>query len=127
MVDVEALTVAHLLTDSTVTTLTGTRIGTEIPAGQAWPKVRVFRISGPYVVGDHLERASLQIDVWADDKPAAWDVTAVTRKSVLSMWSTSHVLGVVTKVEETLGPSWLPDPETDRPHYMFGAAVYTHP
>lgn len=124
--DAELWAVNALRASADLAALTGIRVYTSIPADPTYPLVRVTRIGGVPTIRQHLDVARLQIDAWGTTKFEARTVAA-TAQAVLHATVGAHDEGVVTAVEDDLGMSWQPDPETDRPRYLFGVAVYLHP
>lgn len=126
LVDAELLAVNYLRATAEVAAIAGSRIYTEIPPTPTYPLVRVTRIGGVPTIRQHLDVARLQIDVWGQTKFQARTLAATVQAA---MWAAvgSHAEGVVANVEDDLGLSWSPDPDTDQPRYVFGVAVTIHP
>ena len=131
LVDVEALTVAHLQGDGDLVALMGgtENIGTEQRGELPLPFVEVRRIGGSLITPEtaRLERARLHVALWAATKPAAWDLSTATVRALLRAPDVSHELGVVTAADMELTPYWSPDPEDDTPRYLATCALTVHP
>jgi len=83
----EAAVRAHLIADSAVAALAGTRIYPNVlPQGVAYPAIRYQRIDTPrvYTKGGYtgLSRPRLQIDCYAPTKKAAADLAAAVRTAM---------------------------------------------
>lgn len=124
--DAELLVVQALRATAEVAALVGTRVYTALPPDPTYPVVRVTRIGGIPAIRQHLDVARIQVDAWGTTKKQAFTV-ATTVQAALHAMVGPHAGGVVTAVEDDLGLTWSPDPETDRDRYVFGVAVYTHP
>lgn len=125
--DVERTAVTWLRTRTDVTALLGQRIATEVPANPTFPLVRLTRVGGVAPVLDHLDAGRLQVDVWGDTKQQARDAAATVLSALITDLPGTTVDGVVvTGVVQDLGFTWQPDPDTDRPRYLFGVAVFAH-
>lgn len=135
--DVEAITAGFLLTvaelvDDPPTGLgVGNRIGTRLgPDGQTQtPYLRLRRISSTAPVRRHLRAGNLQLEAWADTELEAQDVceTATAALHVPEFVGTYAGLGIVTGVEDGIGPRPQPDPVTDHPRWLASVIVYAHP
>jgi hypothetical protein len=104
-----------------------------IPKSPTFPLVTVFRIGGTPEERHRLDFASLQIDVWGTSKTEARDIAAEARSLLHGMEGQTYTLvggdpddAAVTGVSDTLGLTWLPDPETYRDRYIFGVGLYLH-
>ena len=127
LVDAELLTVNYLRSVADVTALVATRVYTALPPTPAFPLLRIIRIGGTPVVRQHLDIARIQVDSWATSKASAWRVATTAQAALHAMPDVTHPLGVVTAVEDDMGLTWSPDPETDQSRYVFGVALYLHP
>lgn len=134
--DVEAIVINYLLTRSEVTALTGTRIGTTLDLTQPAevPALRIRRISTTTPVRRHLRRANLQLEAWADTELEAQDLSEIAHAVLLDEpWSSPpgpvgvHPEGVVTGVDESIGPRSQPDPDTSHPRWLSSVIVSCHP
>ncbi len=104
-----------------------------IPRTPTFPLVTLSRIGGIPAERHRLDFANLQIDVWGTSKTEARDIAAEARAALYGMEGQSYALNdgwpddaVVTGVADTLGLTWLPDPETARDRYLFGVGLYLH-
>lgn len=125
-VDAELLAVNYLRGRAEISAIVGTRVSTELPSSPTWPYLTVTRLGG---TADHLgwvDAARLQVDAWGTSKANA-SLLARTALAALREMPGSHALGVVSNVTQDLGLAWAPDDVSDRPRYLFGVVVYTHP
>jgi hypothetical protein len=126
--DVVALTRSYLVTVDEVNTLVGTRVSTRLPNQPTLPAVTLQRVGGVPTVWQWLDRAAIDVNVWAADEASAWTVARTVRAALLVMAGPFDE-GVVTAVEDLSGLQWLPDtlvtPPVDRVH--FSVAVSAHP
>lgn len=104
-----------------------------VPRTPSYPLVTISRVGGIPVEYHRLDFASLQIDVWGTSKTEARDIAAEARAALFGMEGQSYSMAddwpddaVVTGVSDTLGLTWLPDPETNRDRYVFGVGLYLH-
>lgn len=134
--DAELIAVGILRASSDLDSLINNRVYTAIPAQATYPLIRVIRIGGLPTIRQHLDVARLQIEAWAgilDDPTIATTAKGAARQVAASAQAAlhaaigSHDAGVVTAVEDDLGLSWQPDPDTNRARYLFGVALHTHP
>jgi hypothetical protein len=135
--DVEAiastflLTVAELVDDPPAGLGVGPRIGTRLaPDGQTQlPFLRLRRISSTAPVRRHLRAGNLQLEGWADTELEAQDVceTATAALHLDAFRGVYAGLGVVTGVDDGIGPRPQPDPITDQPRWLASVIVYAHP
>jgi len=129
--DIEAIAVSWLVTHPDITAICSGRVYTEIPEGPIYPFITVFRIAGqPRPRPRWLDQAQLQIDAWGDDSPySREDTRDLCETAVAALHELNGVtdLGVVTAVEDVLGPRPLPDPETSFPRFEAEVLVTAHP
>jgi hypothetical protein len=125
--DVELLATIYLRTVGEITTLVGSRVGTSLPAEPQFPYLVVRRYGGLPPVPGHLDAARLQVDAWGRTKQEARYLAATAQAALHAMPQATHTGAVVTGVDDDLGLTWQPDPETDTPRYIVGLAVYAHP
>lgn len=130
MIDVEAVLAAHLRTQLASLTPRPTVV-TELPRDKAWPLVRVHRFGGGNVTPTralHLDRALVQVDVWADTVAQARSIAEACRAALETVPHQPTGGGVVSmcRTEEfrrvddaTFTPA--------KPRYAIRAAVLTHP
>lgn len=124
--DAELLVVNRLRATAEVTALVGTRVYTQIPATPTYPLIRVTRIGGVPAIRQHLDVARIQIDAWGATQYQARTVAATAQAAIHAATGT-HATGVVSNVEDDLGLTWSPDPDTDQPRYVFAVAISIHP
>lgn len=135
--DVEAIAAGYLLTvgalvdDDPDGLGVGTRIGTRLgPDGKTeTPYLRLRRISSTAPVRRHLRAGNLQLEAWADTDLEAQDVCELAVAALHSdaFLGTYPNLGVVTGVDDGIGPRSQPDPVTDHPRWLGSVIVYAHP
>lgn len=132
LADVEKLVIQHLLTYMELEALVGDRIGSRKDG--PYPRLTITRLGGSAgPIPAHLDAARIQVEAWADHakdgggKKAANDVARTAQAAMYEMVNVSHEEGVVTDVQCILGPSWVPDPVTERPRYLLDFIVRVHP
>lgn len=126
MIDVERVLAAHLRA-----TLTGVTVTTELPRDKTWPIVRVHRYGGGNVSAGpvlHLDRALIQVDVWADTVVQARTLAEQCRGAIEAAPHQPATGGVITasRTEEFRrvdDSSFTPA----KPRYAIRAAVTCHP
>lgn len=121
--DIEKLIVEWLRSHEAVSEKVGTRIYTEIPARPTYPLVTVKRIGGIPPVKGKLDQARLQIDIWAEKKYTAREVASVVQAALYDLEDELVLNQRVSSVSDDLGLTWLPDPESGQPRYLFGVLV----
>jgi hypothetical protein len=130
-IDVESLLVAYLLDDTDVGTLVGNGVSTELPADleRRLPWLQLLLLPGGYADTNTawLLAARVQFSAWAMSKGDAFDLASVAVRALCGAEDVDHELGVVNAVTIDAAPYWSPDPETDRPRYLFIATVHAHP
>jgi uncharacterized protein DUF3168 len=138
LVDAKKLLVVFLRAHIDVAALVDDRVWTKLdPDARAssFPAVVLNRIGGTPAPTPPLwlDRARIQVDAWAgtleEDPEAehtAWTLAATVRGTLEGLVG-SHAAGVVSKLEDDLGPTDDQDPETRRLRVRFGIIVYTHP
>lgn len=105
----------------------GTRWYSSVPADPDFPLGVVKRIGGSPAVRRYLDAANIQIDVWGRSKSEARDIAAAARTALMQLEGqsvTSPVKAFVSGVEDALGLTWQPDPDTGRDRYLFSVIVY---
>jgi len=120
--DIEAM-IRSALADANVA---GGRVYSSVPARPTYPLVQVQRLGGLPAVERRLDRARIQIDVWGNSKSEAFDIAETARLVAHEAEATAfgEWHGFITAVEDELGMTFLPDPETNRDRYVFAVAVY---
>lgn len=133
-VDIEAIVLPHILTDTDLQTIYGTdpmRVAGELePADATLPAARLQRITTGRPAARHLSNPVLEADVYADNKPDAYDAAAALESVMLdqALVATHADLGVVTGIDTAQGIRELED--TEVPHlrrYIFSIRYYCHP
>lgn len=113
----------------------GFRCYSSIPNNPEWPIIVVHRAGGTPAIRDYLDTAMIQCDVWGgakDDevpitKSAILDIAQQARAELFSLEGTSMDTPVpvfVSAVDDAIGLSWLPDPDTGRDRYLFSVWLY---
>jgi len=94
----------------------------------AYPFVTVTRIGGRPRPRTHwLDQGHLQILSWAEeDRDEAFDICAMALAAAHELVGTTE-FGVVTAVEDVLGPRPLYDPETSKPRFIAEILVTASP
>lgn len=120
--DIEAM-VGRVLRDANVC---GGRAYSSIPRDPTWPLVISQRLGGSPVDKYKLDSASLQIDVYGQNKAEARLEADKARVALHNAESDSFPVegGLITSVEDSSGLTFLPDPVTNRDRYTFGVNVY---
>lgn len=132
--DVELIACDWLRGLPDIAAIVGSRVSTELPAVEAWPRLHVARIGGTPTVSRRLDAASLQVSAFGDPsdperRPATSRLARLARVSLHAMPGYSHAEGWVTGVDDDLPLRWLPDDSRvpTIPRYVFGVTVYAHP
>lgn len=123
--DTEALVCGYLAAQ-----LPAASVHSQFPTSPTYPVITVHRAGGTPVHSRWLDRAVLQVDVWADSKEEARDVaaTAYARlKDMTGPQSYGGQSGVVSATGDVTGLAWLRDEFSDKPRYTFQVSVYVHP
>lgn len=123
--DTEAL-VIWFLSDALIA---GGRVYGSFPEAPTYPLAVVQRVGGN-PEPRWLDKADLQVDVWAATRAEARDSAANAFASLMTMEGaidTGTVQGVVTGVLPGSGLRWLPDEDTEQPRYTFSVLVTAHP
>lgn len=105
----------------------GGRVYSSVPKSPTFPLIVVRRIGGRPTVRQSLDTAHIQIDVWGRNKGEAHDAAQLARVALHRAEGTVQRDAFITAVEDSLGLSWQPDPDTDRDRYILGAYVSTRP
>lgn len=129
--DVEAIVIDYLMSHTDVSAIVDDRVYTDIPEGPTYQFLTVLRIAGrPRPQPRWIDQAHLQIGAWGDDVNfSREDVRDLCETAVAALHELvgNTPLGVVTAVEDILGPRSLPDPETSWPRFMAEVLVTAHP
>lgn len=126
MPDVERIVAAHLRAE-----LDDITVVTELPRAKTWPLVRVHRYGGGNVSAGpvlHLDRALIQIDVWADSVAVARAIAEACRAAAEALPNLPAAGGVVTAARSEefrrVDDSTFTPP---KPRYAVRLAVTCHP
>jgi hypothetical protein len=111
----------------------GFNAGSSVPARPTYPLVTIRRIGGLPAVKQRLDRASIQVDVWGQNKTQALGQAHAARVTLLGMEgqtfskaSGDAIDAYVTAVEDELGLTFLEDHVTGKDRYLFGLSIYSH-
>lgn len=127
--DSEAIAVAYLAGQPDVALIVEGRVYASLPEVLVWPFANVARIGGrpePGAPSSWIDHAHLQIAGWSEDRDEAYDLCAVALGALHEIPQLQG-LGVVTAVQDILGPIQRNDPETKRPRFMAEVLMSTHP
>ena len=122
--NVEAI-VGKKLRDAGIPGVTG--VHSSIPTDAVFPLITVQRVGVIPVIRQYLDAANIQVDVWGTSKTDAFNIAARARVLLHEMAGTSFTDPVkvwVSAVEDSLGITWQPDPDTGRDRYLFSVLVY---
>lgn len=124
-VNVEALIVAWLKAGN----VAGGRVSAELPEDPTYPLVTLRGITGAEVVRRRVDDHRIQLDAWADTRPAARTLAQEARDRMEALEGQLVALGFVPEVSILITPRWLPDEETDppKPRYSADYSVLVHP
>lgn len=122
--DIEAM-MARALRSANVC---GGRAYSSIPRDPTWPLAVVQRLGGSPAVERRLDSASIQVDVYGNNKSEARAQADLARRALHGVEGTSFPteMGYVTGVVDESGLTWVPDPITNRDRYTFSVAVFSH-
>lgn len=122
--DLEAI-VASALRDAGVC---GGRVYSSVPRTPTWPLATVKRLGGIPADRRALDAGRIQVDVWGNNKSEARDAAELARRSLHEAEGTTFTefQGFVTGVEDELGLTFLPDPDSGRDRYVFACRVLAH-
>lgn len=128
--DVEAIAVTYLKAYAGLMALVGTRVyGPDTPEDVVFPYVKVKRVAGRPEPGDPagwLDHADVELQAYAEDRDAAFDICAMA-VGALHKIPQVNALGIVTAVQDLIGPRPLPDPDTKAFRYLAEVLVTAHP
>lgn len=126
-VDVEALVANAIRDEAGVAALVSDRIYVgNIPEKPTYPFGRLFRLGGPTDFLGHLDHARVQFEAFARDRVTALDLAREMLGAALPLVG-SFDEGVVTGVAPFIGITYLPDPPTGYPRYIFDLVIHCHP
>lgn len=122
--DIEAMA-ARALRNASVC---GGRAYSSIPRNPTWPLAVVQRLGGTPVDFRRLDQASIQVDVYGNDKSEARSEADSARVALHAAEGSSFYteMGYLTGVEDQSGLTFLPDPVTNRDRYTFSVYLYAH-
>lgn len=125
--DIEAV-VASSLRGASISGLSG--VYSSLPKNYNRENVAlVKRIGGLPSVRQYLDTANLQCEVWGESKSSTRDIAAAARVVIFELEGTDVSDPVdcwISGVEDSLGLTWQPDPETATDRYIFGVNIYFH-
>lgn len=126
--DVEGIAIAYLTAQAELDVYVDGRVYAHVPENPTYPFVTVVRIGGrPRPQPHWIDQAHLQVIAWSEDsRSEAFDACA-TALAALHELPGITALGIVTGVEDVLGPRPLPDPETSNPRFIAEVLVTAHP
>jgi hypothetical protein len=121
MPDIEAVCIQALHAE-------GLRAYSSLPGSPTWPLVTVQRTGGIPAVYQLLDAAVIDFNTWAANKADARDLADQARQIIYAMTNATNTEWecTVTAVEDTLGMTFQPDPETNRDRYVFALRVYAY-
>lgn len=122
--DAELISVVYLRQHSPVTSLVGSRVYTELPAGPTWPLVKATRTGGPPQSHGTLDAAFVQVEAYGSTKAEARQVAATVQAAFVDADGFTDSGAYITATEPLSGLQWLPDPDDQQPRYLFDTAVY---
>ena len=93
-----------------------------------YPLAVVRRLGGVPAVRRRLDAARIQVDVYGNNKSEARAAAEAARLALHRAEGTTFAEfeGHVTGVEDELGLTFLPDPDTARDRYTFSVALFAH-
>lgn len=128
-VSAEDATITFLLAQSEVTAVTD-RIGTRLIPTQAYPQIRVKRVSG---VGDSYARdlPRVQVECWGEiedenDATAGQDMDLLARTIQACVPRAAGWSGAIAGMQVVYGPVPLNDPVTNRTRYLLDVTFAAH-
>jgi hypothetical protein len=116
------------LADANITNLS-TRVYSSVPGNPTYSLATVRRIGGIPVEKHRLDRANIQVDVWGTSKSVAQDIAQAARAALHDLEGTKvtdPVTAFVSSVQDSLGLTWLPDPQTGKDRYTFAVYMVAH-
>lgn len=126
--DVEAMLVGYLSADAEVIAAVGAdAVSTEIPPGAAMPRIRLTLSGGDPTIPGWLHNVRVNIEAYADTKPAAFDAIAAVLERAEALTNTIQSGIVISVCEQETALAWAPDPLTELPRYIVGIILTVHP
>lgn len=97
-----------------------------LPNNPTYPLITFSRVGGIPSDERRLDRARIQIEAWGNNKGEARLAAEKARRAIHLAESTavSQFAGYITRVEDELGLTYLPDPPTGRDRYIFAVGIY---
>lgn len=130
-VDVEELVIQGMLRpDFDIQDHFGTRVYVTVPPEPTYPLLRIQRVGGTLTTSQYvrLDRATVQYDVWADTRKAAWRATDTVRSLLIaSQGKAFPPHGWVDGITELIGPFYLGDPDSNRVRYTGEVQILVRP
>lgn len=120
--DIEAIC-AQIMRSANVA---GGRVYSSMPRTPTWPLALVIRVGGIPSVERWVDSASIQVDVYGNNKSEARSVADDARVALHMAEGSTVGSGVVTSVQDNMGLTFLPDPDTNRDRYTFGVTIGCH-
>lgn len=127
--DAVAVSVAWLNATPAVTAIFGNRIGTELPAEDAWPALRIDPTGGVAVLEYRIDQSNLQIHSFATSDIAAMADARTARAAFAAMAGYRRANECVVVDVVTSSPQLINDPARTPPisHATFAATVTIRP
>ncbi|QXJ19610.1 DUF3168 domain-containing protein [Actinomadura graeca] len=127
--DVLRLITSFLRADPAVAEILGERIYTVLPKDKTFPLCRVMRFGGAFTDSSAwLDRADLQLDVWADRQAQVSDTARCLVEALVWRLPGSRPGGVVTDSRLTIFAADLdPEYEPVKHRARLGLSVFAHP
>ena len=110
----DAVVIAALKSDSAINTFVGGRISTDMRKGASC--IRVTLVGGMEPSAEWWS-AQVQVECWATDQVVAGQLASLVRSRwprLRGTFAQTHMVGGWIETD----PTWLPDPDSDRPRYM---------
>lgn len=98
--------------------VTGVLLGNKVPSPRAARFVRVRR-NGGVESAPTVDRPRIDVECWAQTDGDAADLSALCRALIRSMQNVTPV----RRVDDFLGPTPIPDPESNQPRYLFTVEI----
>jgi hypothetical protein len=124
--DCEAV-IAYAIRNAGITDLDGAY--SSVPKDPPDNYVVVTRLGGQPLERHHLDQARIQLDCWAVSSTVAHDIAQAARVAVMALEGTTvhdPVDAFITAVDDALGLTFLPDPDTGKDRYVLSLLVALH-
>lgn len=106
-----------------------------VPNSPVWPIMVIHRAGGSPAVRQYLDMGRIQVDVWGGakgdttsvPKSQIHDLAQQARVKILELEGTKVTVPVgawISAVDDSVGITWLPDPDTGRDRYFFVMDIY---